>query len=297
MRRAKKIGILCVGILMVVFMFLSYSNLFGGETERDITKISVIGIKRKNSQVEDFKRGIEEAANAKRVDVEYLEIEEDYDTIKEYIDREIKNGSQALIVFSEKEEQILSYLQSEKKKIPLILVNPGGTEEKTIRVCFDVQDMAECLAEKIHQKRQEEEPVVYLTDEKEMSERMWTIFQETFQKQGIAIREKENDTSKSCKISGQEAAGCVYLQFSKDHGRGIRLSEKQKPGHLWDRLFRRSAAGDPGRESGRCYGIQHVFFRDLCSEVCCLLHRRKESGSSHKDKMRVDHAGQYKRKV
>ena len=107
MRRAKKIGIVCVGILMVVFMFLSYSNLFGGETKRDITKISVIGIKRKNSQVEDFKRGIEEAANAKRVDVEYLEIEEDYDTIKEYIDREIKNGSQALIVFSEKEEQIL----------------------------------------------------------------------------------------------------------------------------------------------------------------------------------------------
>ena len=160
MRRAKKIGIVCVGILMVVFMFLSYSNLFGGETKRDITKISVIGIKRKNSQVEDFKRGIEEAANAKRVDVEYLEIEEDYDTIKEYIDREIKNGSQALIVFSEKEEQILSYLQSEKKKIPLILVNPGGTEEKTIRVWFDVQDMAECLAEKIHQKRQEEEPVV-----------------------------------------------------------------------------------------------------------------------------------------
>ena len=38
-------------------------------------------------------------------------------------------------------------------------------------------------------------------------------------------------------------------------------------------------------------------FRDLCSEVCCLLHRRKESGSSHKDKMRVDHAGQYKKKV
>ena len=191
MRRAKKIGIVCVGILMIVFMFLSYSNLFGGETERDITKISVIGIKRKNSQVEDFKRGIEEAANAKRVDVEYLELEEDYDTIKEYIDREIKNGSQALIVFSEKEEQILSYLQSEKKKIPLILVNPGGTEEKTIRVWFDVQDMAECLAEKIHQKRQEEETVVYLTDEKEMSERMWTIFQETFQKQGIAIEKKK----------------------------------------------------------------------------------------------------------
>ena len=49
-------------------------------------------------------------------------------------------------------------------------MNPGGTEEKTIRVWFDVQDMAECLAEKIHQKRQEEEPVVYLTDEKEMSD-------------------------------------------------------------------------------------------------------------------------------
>ena len=291
MRRAKKIGIVCVGILMVVFMFLSYSNLFGGETERDITKISVIGIKRKNRQVEDFKRGIEEAANAKRVDVEYLEIEEDYDTIKEYIDREIKNGSQALIVFSEKEEQILSYLQSEKKKIPLILVNPGGTEEKTIRVWFDVQDMAECLAEKIHQKRQEEEPVVYLTDEKEMSERMWTIFQETFQKQGIAIEKKKMTLPNLAKYRDQKQ------QFSKDHGRGIRLSEKQKPGHLWDRLFRRSAAGDPGRESGRRYGIQHVFFRDLCSEGCCLLHRRKESGSSHKDKMRVDHAGQYKRKV
>ena len=41
------------------------------------------------------------------------------------------------------------------------------------------------------QKRQEEEPVVYLTDEKEMSERMWTIFQETFQNQGIAIEKKK----------------------------------------------------------------------------------------------------------
>lgn len=115
MRRAKKIGIVCVGILMVVFMFLSYSNLFGGETKRDITKISVIGIKRKNSQVEDFKRGIEEAANAKRVDVEYLEIEEDYDTIKEYIDREIKNGSQALIVFSEKKNRF-SLICSQKRR-------------------------------------------------------------------------------------------------------------------------------------------------------------------------------------
>ncbi len=54
MRRAKKIGILCVGILMVVFMFLSYSNLFGGETERDITKISVIGIKRKKQSGRRF---------------------------------------------------------------------------------------------------------------------------------------------------------------------------------------------------------------------------------------------------
>lgn len=187
MRRAKKISIVCVGILMVVFMFLSYSNLFDGETKRDITKISVIGIKRKNSQVEDFKRGIEEAANAKRADVEYLEIEEDYDTIKEYIDREIKNGSQALIVFSEKEEQILSYLKEENKKIPLILVNPGGAEERAVRVWFDVQDMAECLAEKILEKRQEDELVVYLTDEKEMSERMWDVFQETFQKQGVEI--------------------------------------------------------------------------------------------------------------
>ena len=55
---------------------------------------------------------------------------------------------------------------------------------------------------------------------------------------GDCNREKENDTSKSCKISGQEAAGCVYLQFSKDYRRDGRLSEKQKPGHLWDRLFR-----------------------------------------------------------
>ena len=39
MRRAKKIGIVCVGILMVVFMFLSYSNLFGGDfCDRDQEK-------------------------------------------------------------------------------------------------------------------------------------------------------------------------------------------------------------------------------------------------------------------
>lgn len=191
MRRAKKISIVCVGVLMIVFMFLAYSNLFGGETKKEIKKISVIGVKSKNSQAEDFKRGIEEAANAKRVDVEYFEVGEDYDTIKEYIEREIKNDSQALIVFSEKEEQILSYLKEENKKIPLILVNPGGTEERAVRVWFDVQDMAENLTEKILEKRQAEEPVVYLTDEKEMSERMWDVFWETFQKRGVEIEKKK----------------------------------------------------------------------------------------------------------
>ena len=51
--------------------------------------------------------------------------------------------------------------------------------------------MTECLAEKILEKRQEDEPVVYLTDEKEMSERMWAVFQKTFQKQGITIEKKK----------------------------------------------------------------------------------------------------------
>ena len=50
------------------------------------------------------------------MDVEYLEIEEDYDTIKEYIDREIKNAAQALIVFSEKRrtDSLLSAVRKEE---------------------------------------------------------------------------------------------------------------------------------------------------------------------------------------
>ena len=44
---------------------------------------------------------------------------------------------------------------------------------------------------------------------------------------GDCNREKKMTLPNLAKYRDQKAAGCVYLQFSKDHGRGIRLSEKQ----------------------------------------------------------------------
>ena len=117
MRRAKKIGIVCDGDSDGCFYVSLVFKFVWRMRRKEISQmISVIGIKRKNSQVEDFKRGIEEAANAKRVDVEYLEIEEDYDTIKEYIDREIKNRLSGIDRVFRKMKNRFSLICSQKRR-------------------------------------------------------------------------------------------------------------------------------------------------------------------------------------
>ena len=206
MRAVKRIAVAGIGILMVVFMILSSSNLIQGETKREIKKISVIGLDRNAAQVDDFKRGIEEAANIKRVDINYQEIGETEADVDVYVERECENGAQALIVFSDKEEQILSYLKENNKKIPLIMVSPESeTDDPAAHVWFDTQEMAELLVEHIEEKRKQDGdvPVVFLTDKSKRSERILKLLRAAFQEKGIEIKKK--------KLTSVISEGGIYI--------------------------------------------------------------------------------------
>ena len=88
------------------------------------------------------------------------------------------------------------------------------------------------------QKRQEEETVVYLTDEKEMSERMWTIFQETFQNQGIAIEKKKMTLPNLAKYRDQKQQAVFICSSPKITEETADYLKSKNQVILWDRLFR-----------------------------------------------------------
>lgn len=183
MSKVKKISIFMVAVLMVVFLVLSSTNLVTGEEQEEIKKISVIVEEQTESGADDFKRGIEEAANANRADIDYIEIsgEEEEDKILEYIRRESENSVQAMILMADHEELVLQFLKSEKKNVPLIWVNPNSGDGGTAAsVTFDADTMAKELAQKIEEEYGADAQIVLLINEKENAKNIGGILEREF---------------------------------------------------------------------------------------------------------------------
>ncbi|MCI5898730.1 MAG: substrate-binding domain-containing protein [Hominisplanchenecus sp.] len=190
MGRVKKISITLVAVLMVVFMVLASTNLVTGEEQEEIKKISVIVENQGESGTDDFKRGIEEAANAKRADIDYIEIngEEETEKILEYIRRERENGVQAMILLTDRQQTVLQYLESGKKEMPLIWVNLDSEDGKvTANITFDTEVMAQELAEKIQKEYGEQAEVVLLTNERDSVKKLSLVLEQEFAGYSFAV--------------------------------------------------------------------------------------------------------------
>lgn len=204
----KRIQIL-VFVLMILFFLLSSTNLLLREETEEIKKVSVIVPGDEGLAAENFRRGIREAANEERVEINYIILGRERGAItqSEQIERERQGEAQAIILEVKDPEGLRQYLERKESMFPLITVNsPGDYPCETCGISFDTDSAAESLVQKVLEE--DVKRVVCVRGEKKLSEQMCRILKEKLAKEGIKAEEIEPEQLKEKQNEKEIFIGC-----------------------------------------------------------------------------------------
>lgn len=177
-----------VAILMVPFFILSSTDLLVREEKQQIKKVSVISSGESGSAWEDFRRGIQEAANEDRVEANYIVLGEEGETWTqtELIEREYQRGAQAIILAVKDRGVMEDYLAGKQEMPPLIIVNSfGNYDHQASRILFDTDEAAKRLVQEIVKQESSPQSVVCLTGESQISAEVYKSLKKAFAAEGI----------------------------------------------------------------------------------------------------------------
>ena len=184
-----------VAVLMAVFFTLSATDLLVREGKQEIKKISVIVPGEKTSVWEDFRRGIQEAANEDRVEINYVTLEEEgVLTQLELVDREYERGAQAMILFLNDRDGVEQYLEAKGENMsPIITVNSYGSFASLAgSVLYDTDQAAQLLADMVMEKETEGRPVVLAEGKSQVSKRAKEGLERAFRDRGVNVETEES---------------------------------------------------------------------------------------------------------
>lgn len=199
MDRWKRGMLALVAVLMAIFFVLSSTDLLIREKQQEIKRISVIVPGEKASMWEDFRRGIQEAANEERVEVNYLALEEEGGmmTQTEVLDRECKRGAQAIILSLKDRESMERHLEGKEDMVPLITINSYGSfSSLSGSVLFDTDGAAKLLAEKVMEEQGSDIQVLFKRGESQISQMALTSLKEAFADRNVTVETSGSDSRK-----------------------------------------------------------------------------------------------------
>lgn len=199
----KKWMLALVAVLMVLFFILSSTDLLVRKDKQEIKKVSVIASGESSSVGEDFRRGIQEAANEDRVEVNYIAFGEEGETWTqtELIEREWQRGAQAVILVVKDRGSMEQYLAGKQDMAPLITVNSfGNYDHELSRILFDTDAAAERLVQEILKQEGRLKPVTCLTGESQISAEVYKSLKKALAAEGI---EPESMTLSHAVVEGE----------------------------------------------------------------------------------------------
>lgn len=164
-RKGKLIILLYVIFLAVLFLMCS-TDLIIREPEKEIYQIAVIIEDVRDDNYGNFKKGMDQAALELNADVRFITLYEKLDVGQqlELIEREQQDGTDALIVVPTDEERIVRGLAERQAAAPVVLLGSGlAGEGVTAAISPDYEKMGECLAEKMTERMEEKDKVVFLS--------------------------------------------------------------------------------------------------------------------------------------
>ena len=138
-------------VVIVIFVAITFM-ITGRTTEEDHRHVSLIVYGEDSERWENLRQGAELVCEEKEADLSLLTMmtENDFNEQEEIIDREIADGTDALIIAACNSSEIVSYIRDKKIKVPVVFVETTGSKEDDVKYFSpDDYEMGRQLGEEI----------------------------------------------------------------------------------------------------------------------------------------------------
>lgn len=152
MKSKKTVAFIILFLLLIISFSVLLDDTLSNQKNRKIHNISLITSGRNNESLMIMKQGVEQAASELNIDVSFINLSQDnnIDEQKELIDREIKNGADAIILSPVDYEKMANTVEEAMKKVPIILIESNVNLEKTPPTIWnDNYELGELLGEQM----------------------------------------------------------------------------------------------------------------------------------------------------
>lgn len=152
MKSKKTVAFIILFLLLIISFSVLLDDTLSNQKNRKIHNISLITSGRNNESLMIMKQGVEQAASELNIDVSFINLSHDnnIDEQKELIDREIKNGADAIILSPVDYEKMANTVEEAMKKVPIILIESNVDLEKTPPTIWnDNYELGELLGEQM----------------------------------------------------------------------------------------------------------------------------------------------------
>ncbi|MNM99594.1 D-ribose transporter subunit RbsB [compost metagenome] len=152
MKSKKTVAFIILFLLLIISFSVLLDDTLSNQKNRKIHNISLITSGRNNESLMIMKQGVDQAASELNIDVSFINLSQDnnIDEQKELIDREIKNGADAIILSPVDYEKMANTVEEAMKKVPIILIESNVDLEKTPPTIWnDNYELGELLGEQM----------------------------------------------------------------------------------------------------------------------------------------------------
>ncbi|MCI8512539.1 MAG: sugar ABC transporter substrate-binding protein [Lachnospiraceae bacterium] len=164
--REKMLWCLGAGILVLLFL-LSSTDLIIKEQKREVYRISVIIADSRDEYYVNFKKGMDKAALNFQADVNFITLyaANDEDQQIELLQRELRDGAQAVVLAPVNEADMLMRLDASRPNCPVILLGSATLNESVAAsLSVDGYAMGQELGRQVASRAPKEIPVCLLTE-------------------------------------------------------------------------------------------------------------------------------------
>ncbi|WP_326513010.1 substrate-binding domain-containing protein [Clostridium intestinale] len=152
MKSKKTVAFIILFLLLIISFSVLLDDTLSNQKNRKIHNISLITSGKNNESLMIMKQGVEQAASELNIDVSFINLSQDnnIDEQKELIDREIKNGADAIILSPVDYEKMANTVEEAMKKVPIILIESNVDLEKPPPIIWnDNYELGELLGEQM----------------------------------------------------------------------------------------------------------------------------------------------------
>ena len=180
------------GVLVILFL-LSSTDLIITEKKKEVHPISVIVSDANDEYFTNFRKGMDNAAEKLQADVNFITLYHGNDVGEqmEMIQREVKDGADAIILDPVNEEEILMELDNIAVSCPVILLgDTPGNSSVAVAIHADRDVVGKLLAEHVAAEESSENPVWLFTEGLKYSgnREIYEAIREILEKHGFTYR-------------------------------------------------------------------------------------------------------------